>query len=276
MERQKRIYRNRQNRNRMFCVGMLAVAALVVLSGLLSGNTGDDFDLLKIRHETSEPFADHFDETRTETVVDLPAYSWYALQTGVFEDEASARQSSLAFQKRGAAGYLWHDGRYRVLASAYPQREDAQLVREQLREQHNIDSYLYAIEFPAVSLRLSGMQGQIDILQAAFGHAADLAEQIQKISVELDRQEISADDAAKRIASLNTQMREAAIRLGQRFASPVPETVQALMECFDGYAGFAETVSAGENAALLGMKLKYQLFETLQHIQKVYLTLNHT
>ena len=48
MERQKRIYRNRQNRNRMFCVGMLAVAALVVLSGLLSGNTGDDFDLLAI------------------------------------------------------------------------------------------------------------------------------------------------------------------------------------------------------------------------------------
>lgn len=274
MERQRRIYPG--SYSRIASAVMLAAAVLVVISGLFSGERADGFSLSKMPQQTAVPLDEAFDETMTEAIVELPAKNWYALQVGVFESEESARQSSLAFQKRGAAGYLWQDGRYRVLAAAYPEREDAQQVREQLRDQHSIDSYLYAIEFPAVSMRLNGMQGQVDILQAAFAHVNDLALQIQALSVQMDRQELSASETAGQLSALDTQMDLVTLRLEQRFSAPVPSVVQALAECLKDYSQFVEDFSPQESAAALGMKLKYQLFVTLEHIQGVYQLLNHT
>lgn len=276
MERQKRVYPVRRNHNRLVSGVLLAVSALIILSGLISRGGNGSFLLENMPQETAVPLEEPFDETMTETMVELPASTWYALQVGVFESEETANQSSLAFQKRGAAGYLWQDGRYRVLAAVYPVQEDAQSVRSQLRDQHNIDSYLYAIEFPAVSMRLRGMQGQLEILQAAFGHASDLAMQLQALSVAMDRQEVSRSEAIEQLTALRTQMNLVSLRLQQRFSKPVHETVQALIDCFEGYGQFVSGLSADESDVTMGMKLKYHTFAALENIQKVYQTLNHT
>jgi len=276
VERQKRVYPVQKSNSRLISSALLALTALVVISGLAFRGDVGGFDLQSIPQQTAVPLEESFDETLTEALVELPEETWYALQVGVFENVESAKQSGQAFQKRGAAGYLWLDGRYRVLAAAYPAQEEAQQVREQLRDQHNIDSYLYAIEFPSVSMRLKGMKGQIEILQAAFGHANDLARQLQLLAVEMDRQEISADEAVTRLAGLRDQVQIVSLRLAQRFGSPVHETVRALNNCFEDFIQYSESVSADESAVVLGMKMKYQLFATLQQIQKVYQTLNHT
>jgi len=274
VERQRHVYPG--NWSRLVSIVLVAATVLVVISGIFSGERSDGFSLSKLPQQTAVPLDETFDETMTETIVELPAKTWYALQVGVFENEESAMQSSLAFQKRGAAGYLWQDGRYRVLAAAYPARDDAQQVREQLRDQHNIDSYLYTVEFPAVSMRLTGMQGQVEILQAAFVHINDLAQQIQLLSVQMDRHELSVSETAEQVHAMASQMDLVTLRLEQRFSEPAPSVVQALTECMKDYSRFAGTVSPLESAASLGMKLKYQLFVTLEHIQNVYQLLNHT
>lgn len=276
MEQQKRVYPAKRNHNRLASAVLLVASALIVASGLISRRDPSGFFLERVRPETPPPLEESFDETMTEALVELPANTWYALQVGAFENRETAMQSASAFQKRGAAGYLWQDGRYRVLAAAYPSQQDAQQVREQLRNQHDIDSYLYAIQFPAVSMRLTGMQGQIEILQAAFVHAGDLAAQLQALSVQMDRQEISAAEAVERLSALQTQIELVALRLRQRFDAPVHATVRALLNCFEDYSQFAAAFSADESAVAMGMKLKYQLFVTLQRIQDVYDTLNHT
>lgn len=276
MEQRKRVYRTNRGFRRLGCALLLAAAAVIVISGVLSRSDGNGFVLSSIPEPTAVPMDEAFDETPAETVLELSETNWYALQVGVFENEESARELAKAFQKRGAAGYLWQDGRYRVLAAAYPEREDAQLVREQLRDEHNIDSYLFTIRFPAVRLRLSGMQGQIDILKAAFVHASDLAVQIQKLSVSMDRQEMSVSETVSALLSLCEQPETVALRLKQRFASPVPSAVEALISCFDSFSAFANSVSAEESAASMGMQLKQQLFETLDAIQQIYQLLHHT
>ena len=276
MEREKRIYPVGRNKIRAVNICLLAFAALIVLNGLISKNAGNGFAVETIPQATKVPLNDAFDETMTETVLEIPGQSWFALQVGVFESEESAQEASSVFQKRGAAGYLWQDGRFRVLAAAYPNREDAQIVREQIRDSHGIESYLYTITFPTLRLKLTGMQGQIEILQAAFAHADDLAKQIQNLSIRMDRQEISVPEAKEEISALNTQMQLVTLRLQQRFQAPMPSAVQALIECFQNYELFSQTVEGNESAAALGMKLKYQLFETLKHIQKTTHTLNHT
>ena len=275
MERERRTYPVSRNSSRAAGRIMLALAALIIISGLFSRNGGSGFSFERLPEQTAIPLNETFDETITETILEIPAQCWHALQVGVFENEKSANEAAMVFQKRGAAGYLWLDGRYRVLAAAYPDREDAQLVREQLREAHNIDSYLYTIDFPTLSIRLNGMQGQIEILQAAFEHAGDLAKQIQNLSVRMDRQELSVREAIEVLSAADTQMQLVALRLTQRFSPPVPETVQALIACFEDYGRFAQSLNDNESAAAMGMKLKYQHFVTLKHIQSVYQTLNH-
>ena len=276
MEKRKRVYPIRTNGNRLLCGMLLTAALMVFLSGFMFRNKTDSFFLEPMPEQTELSLNETFDETPSETVIDLPEYRWFALQTGVFEKEEAARQSALAFQKRGAAGYLWKDGRFRVLAAVYPTQEDARYVREQLLEQHTIDSYIYNVTFPAVTLRLKGMQGQLEILQAALTHAHDLSAALQRIAVAIDRQEISVQDAVTQIQALHTQLDIVALRIQQRFPAPVPQTLKALLECFEEFAVFSDELTSSESAAALGMKLKYQTFAVLWNIQKIYQTLDHT
>lgn len=276
MERQKRAYPAKQNRTRWLSGVLLLLSAVIVVTGLFSRGESNGFTLETMPSPTAVPLDEGFDETLTTAEVKLPPAAWYALQVGVFENEELADQSAEAFRKRGAAGYIWHDGRYRVLAAAYPSKEDAQQVRGQLSDQHSIDCYLYAIEMPEISLRICGMQGQLEILQAAFAHIHDLVSQLQVLSVAMDRQELSAAEACEQLEGLNTQMSVVSLRLKQRFAYPVHNTVQALMKCFDAYAVFCGELSENESMIALGMKLKYQTLAMLQQIQEVYDTLSHT
>lgn len=276
MEKRKRVYPTERNHNRLICSVLLVLAFALIMSGVFAKEKGEAFLLQKVPSSTPVPLDESFDETWTEIDVELPEYRWYAIQTGVFENEETARQSALAFQKRGAAGYLWENGRFRVLASAYPAEQEAQNVREQLREQHQIDSYLYQISFPGVTLRLKGMQGQLNILQAAFSHVHELAIQLQKLSVALDRQEVSVQETVQSVLAMKTQMDIVSLRLRQRFVAPMPETVEAILAVFDEFNTFASGFSDDESAAAAGIKLKYQTFVTLWNIQTVYHTLNDT
>jgi len=100
--------------------------------------------------------------------------------------------------------------------------------------------------------------------------------ELQQLSVDMDRQQITAMEMLESLQALQTQLEIVALRLRQRFAAPVPETVKTLLDCFDGYSAFVKTLSSEESGASLGMKLKYHTFETLWNIQSVYQTLSHT
>ncbi len=276
MELRRRVYPNQKDRGRWLRGVLAALTALTVLGGLLDKQETGGFWLQKQADSKKWQLDEAFDETPAEAIIELPQRYWYALQVGAFEKEETAKQSSAAFQRRGAAGYLWRDGRYRVLASVYPQKEDAQLVRAQIQDQHGIDSYIYEITLPPLKLRMKGMQGQLDIFQAAFAHADDLAQQVQLLSVQIDRQEISAADAQEALGALNEQMEIIGLRLRQRFASPQNATVQRLIVCFENFHQFVSGLSQDESAISMGMKLKYQVFEILSDIQEVYDTLEHT
>lgn len=272
----KKVYPTRRNAERLVCGILIAATCVTVFSGIVFKGNTTGFLVETVPGPSVVPLNEAFDETITEIVVELPEYTWYGLQTGAFEAEERALESAQAFQKRGAAGYLWKDGRFRVMAAVYPLKEDAQLVRQQLREQHEIDTYLYQIRYPSVKLRLRGMQGQLEILQSAFSYVHELTAQLQKLSVEIDRQEANVEEIEERLRALKTQTDIIEVRIRQRFASPVPETVKKLLDCFEHFAAFCSSSAENKTSAVLGAKLKYQTLDTLWDIQNVYDTLNVT
>lgn len=217
-----------------------------------------------------------FDETRETREITLNGSVWYALQLGAFETEEAARQLAEQFQRRGAAGYLWPEERFRVLAAVYPEKEDAQAVRQQLRDQHDVDSYLFEISIPSVSLRMTGMRGQIDILEAAFLHAEELIRQMERISETLDRQEITPAEAAEELNTLREQVELVALRMEQRFLSPRNAAVTGLIGLMRDYAAFAREETGQESNALLSRQLKYQTIQTIRLLLELTDALRNT
>lgn len=263
-------------KHRFVCTILLLVSFGLIVSGLISQRTQEGFGLEVLPTETSIPLDDSFDETLSVSEIELTMGTWYALQVGAFENRESALETARVFQNRGAAGYIWNEGRYRVLASVYPSMEEAQRVREQLKEQHAIDTYVYAIEMPALKLRINGMQGQIDVVQASFLHVSDLAVQLQQLTTEVDRQEKTVAEVQNAIEALETQLRIVAVRIKQRFAQPFPETLEILLDCFESFEEYAACVNEVQSVFEMGISLKKQTFEVLWNIKQIYHSLSTT
>lgn len=158
----------------------------------------------------------------------------------------------------------------------YPEKEDAQAVRQQLRDQHDVDSYLFEISIPSVSLRMTGMRGQIDILEAAFLHAEELIRQMERISETLDRQEITPAEAAEELNTLREQVELVALRMEQRFLSPRNAAVTGLIGLMRDYAAFAREETGQESNALLSRQLKYQTIQTIRLLLELTDALRNT
>ena len=180
MQTRKRVYPSERKPAKWVSYSLLFLSAVILFSGV-AARSGGDAVFETVATPSPIPLDAAFDETRETREITLNGSVWYALQLGAFETEEAARQLAEQFQRRGAAGYLWPEERFRVLAAVYPEKEDAQAVRQQLRDQHDVDSYLFEISIPSVSLRMTGMRGQIDILEAAFLHAEELIRQMERI-----------------------------------------------------------------------------------------------
>ena len=263
MQAKRRVYPSERKPARWVSYSLLFLSAVILFSGV-AARSGGDAVIQTVATPSPIPLDAAFDETRETREITLNGSVWYALQLGAFETEEAAGQLAEQFQRRGAAGYIWPDERYRVLAAVYPEKEDAQAVRQQLREQHDVESYLFEIDVPAVVLRMTGMRGQIDILEAAFLHAEELIRQMERTSETLDRQEITPAEAADELNTLREQVELVALRMEQRFAAPRNTAVTRLIGLMRDYAAFAREKTGQESNALLSRQIKYQTFQTIR------------
>ena len=270
MEGNRRVYPANRPAGKWLSYLMLFLSAVIVLSGLVWRGDGDGVTIALSPTQTPVPTAEVFDETLEEREITLPGSTWYALQLGAFENENAAQELAQQYAMRGAAGYVWYDGRYRTLAAVYPTRDDAQYVRTQLVQEHTVDSYLFQIDLPAIRVRMSGMRGQLDIWEAAFAQANALASGLQSLSVSIDRQELSVEEALAGVQALGQEADTVSLRLKQRFAEPRHASVEGLMACFSDYAAFLDTVSRNDSAVEMSTRLKRQTLRTLELIQAVY------
>ena len=272
---EKRLYPSKSRAGSGISLFLLLLTALVIVSGLWGGRNPDGFVMVPAPTVTPIPLDENFDETMTEVEIDLPSSMWYALQLGAFESEESAKEMAVQFARRGASGYVWPDGRYRALAAVYPSKEDAQQVRQQLETQHGIDTYLYQIDLPSVRIRMKGMRGQLEILQAAFLHVDDLIRQLQDISMSIDRRELNTDEAIDSLKGLDTQLTTVSLRLHQRFQAPRHEAVQSLLGILESFHTFCVETDAKRSSIALASSLKHQTLSALQGFWQIYDTLIH-
>ena len=108
MQTGKRVYPRQREPGKWLSYLLLFLSAVVVISGVVS--RGGDLTIEPAATATPIPTDAYFDETVEEREITLPSATWYALQLGAFESETAAQELGQQFVKRGAAGYVWHDG----------------------------------------------------------------------------------------------------------------------------------------------------------------------
>ncbi len=270
MQGNKRVYPREKIQGGKLHYVLLIVSALVLLSGLL-GREQSEVSIENIT-PTQTPIAldESFDETIESRDIQLPSATWIALELGSFDQIDDANALATLYQARGAAGYVWVDERFRILAALYDNRDDASSVREQLRDVHEIETQIFDISLPVTTVRMQGMVGQLDILQAGFIHANDLIAQLQDLSLLIDRQEVSVDQAIDDLLAINAQTSLVAMRIAQRFPKPWHETIEGLVAIFDQFETFASSVSQTASLSEMSTLIKYQAFVTLDQLKQVY------
>ena len=135
---------------------------------------------------------------------------------------------------------------------------------------------MYEIPIRRLTLRLSGMRGQIDILEAGFLHANELIANLQAISVQLDRQEMNAEEYRAAVEALKEQTELVKLRLEQRFRQSDDATVRGLCALFADYASFCQARKDNDSAVVYSQQIKHQAIRSLWLLRGIVDALGNT
>ena len=243
---------------------LLGIAGLAVLTGLVTRFRGGNIlTATPIDQPTATPIASSFDETVETREITLPADVWYAIQTGVFSSREAAEEKAEAYTDRGAPGYVAQDGdKWRVFIACYGDKTDASNVRTRLESTQQVETYLYEWSVPQLRLRLSGMVGQMDVVEAGLALRWQVARQLRDDASRLDSGAITASDERQHLDSLDDQITLWANTARNRFARPYPSLVESLLQWADGWQARSHSLkSSVSDPTALSAALKAQAME---------------
>lgn len=241
---------------------LLGLTVLVAAMGLISRARGRDSIIAQpLADPTATPIASAFDETVETREITLGEEVWYTIQTGIFSTREAAEEKAGAYTDRGAPGYVLKDGdKYRVLIACYGQKEDASAVRARLSDQQNVETYLYEWTTPKLSLRLTGMAGQLDVVEAGMTLLTQSAALLRDEAALLDVGEITLTEAKGLIAQIGEQITLWQETTRQRFSKPYPSLVEMEMALADGWSASRTALdrAAADSATALSAEMKLQ------------------
>lgn len=251
---EKRMYRRRQKRTRLMRIIVLAL--LMVTAGVVVWRSlPDAFSIEKlVRQEDGS----RQDLGKTETrEVTLGEETWYAIQTGVFSTEEAARQKADTYRERGAPGTVIREGeKWRVFIACYPTEAEASSVRTRLEQNQRVDTYLYAWKCPELRLRMTGKTGQLDAVEAGFTLLLSVAAAMRDTATELDAAQLTTQEAAEAVRSLDDQITLWEQTLRGQFGRSLPEIAQDLLAISANWDERCAEILSAEGATALSASLK--------------------
>ena len=258
---EKRMYRRARGQALARRV-LLFLTALVVAAGLASRlQGGRGLQVQAVSDPTPTPVSPAFDETAETREIALARETWYAIQTGIFTTQAAAEEKAGLYAQRGAPGYVAQDGaKWRVFIACYGDKDDASGVRERLSAVQDVETYLHSWVCPALTLRLSGMRGQLDVAEAGLSMALQQAARLRDGAALLDCGEWTAEEARALAQELRDQASLWLDTARSRFARPYPALMEGLMGAAEKWNERYQRLdgAARESATALSAEMKLQ------------------
>lgn len=187
----------------------------------------------------------------------LPGGRYFALQLGAFSDPQSAGALAESYRSRGAAGYIWKNDSYRVLAAAYDSRENALAVQQQLADKHGVDAYLCPLTRSQITLKLTGQKAQLNALSDAYDLCAQLTGTLSTLSQSLDSGAMEQEAVLQALSSQQETIHALNARLSALFSKEDHPAVTRLCALLADTEKNLSSARDAQNAVRLGSSIKY-------------------
>lgn len=224
---EKRMYRRQRGQAVLRRVLVAGIAGMIVLGIAVRQKTGGGLEAQHMPAPTATPVTRTYDETVETREVTLPEETWYAIQTGFYSTEQGAEENRDAYAHRGAPGYVNKDGeKWRVYIACYGEKEDAASVRERLRVNQEVETFLHSWVCPEMTLRLTGMAGQLDVAEAGLTLLSNAAVTLRDNAALLDGGERTLQEVQEAARAIDSQVQLWLATARERFTKPYPALVE--------------------------------------------------
>lgn len=253
-----RLYRRKRRHARKIRLGVLfllaGAAALIAL-----GQDPVEFVTERLERSSANALKESFDRTADSREITLLEETWYAIQTGIFSSADAAAEKAEAYTSRGAPGIVVQEGeKWRVFIACYGSESDASAVRTRLHDRQEVDTYLYAWRCPELKLRLTGMAGQIDAVEAGFTLLTSTAAALRDAAIELDAGQMTHAEAMAEIEALDGQISLWEKTIRSRFDGKLPELIEGMRGVTGGWPQRYTALKAADDTTALSAALKAQ------------------
>lgn len=246
---------------RLFLLLLIVIACAAVMSA------AEGFPILSLPVAASTPVPlPQATATASDNTLTLERQSWYAVQLGAFDSQALALEAADSYRSRGAAGYVVQDGLYRVLAAAFPVREEADSVLQQLQQQDGFDSaILYRLSAEEVILQVVATPIQASALAQGYALLPEMIRELSRLSLALDRETMDAA-AVRAAAGTNlTRIRQLLTTMDLSLAGANNAIVTGLTGLLTASASAMEQLAAAQDDKALSFsaQIKYNHLDIL-------------
>ncbi len=114
---------------------------------------------------------------------------FYFVEIDSFLIYKDANHLAISLQQQNAGGYIYFDGTYHVLASAYLNKDDAKKVKESIIDEHN-DAKVFTLSCNSINLKTKS-SNNYKIIKSCVDANNVLRKEFYKLVCELDKKNIS-------------------------------------------------------------------------------------
>lgn len=253
-----RLYRRKRRHLRKVRLGVLL---LLAVGGVIYALGPDSIEFVTERIDRASigSLTGEFDRTQETREVTLLEETWYAIQTGIFSTANAAEDKAQAYTSRGAPGVVVQEGeKWRVFIACYGTEGEASTVRTRLQERQEVDTYLYAWRCPELRLRLTGMAGQLDAVEAGFTLFTSTSSALREAAIELDAAQLTYAETLAKVEAMQGQISLWEKTIRSRFDGKLPDMVKSMLAVTEGWSARFEGLKSAADATELSAALKAQ------------------
>ena len=135
-----------------------------------------------------------------------------------------------------------------------------------------METYIYEMVRPALHLQLTGMRGQLDVLDAAAALLPELAQSWRETALTLDQGQTSLTEVQELAAEQQEQCHVMLNVLQERFLSPMPALAQQLQALLTQAEASARRVqdAVGQGRTAASAQLKMEALAGHQALKDVW------
>lgn len=188
----------------------------------------------------------------------LKASAYYAVETGSFTSMSEAKACAAETSAAGGAGFIYNDGVFHVLASAYTKQADAAAAAASYSA-----AGVFTVSIAQKSIAFSGSKSEKEAVQESFIQPLSVFSQASDMPGKVKSGSLSAAQAYIKLQTLETDTQTALNRISVTGASAEMPVIRIKAELTSIINILADLADLSADAAQLARDINYNAIKIL-------------